>query len=80
MAVGHKDCKVFCYLLIKANRLLLIALVRVYVVREKCKKKTENEDTIGFFVPFLSLVEFQLKGGRAPLGYAHVRNCPLFGQ
>ena len=29
-------------------------------------KKTETEETIVFFVTFLSLVAFQLRGGRAP--------------
>ena len=44
------------------------------VVREKCQKETETEETIGFFVTFLSLVKFQLggpchqeEGGPAPL-------------
>ena len=38
--------------------------------------ETENEETIGFFVTLLSLVAFQLGGGRAPWapfpGYAYV--------
>ena len=46
----------------------------VTIVNEKCKKETETEETIGFFVTFLSLVKFQL-GGRAPcpspFGYAY---------
>ena len=36
-------------------------------------KETETEETIAFFVTFLSLVAFQLVGGRAPFappGYA----------
>ena len=35
-------------------------------------KETETEETIVFFVTFLSLVAFQLGGGgRAPPGYAY---------
>ena len=37
-------------------------------------KETETEETIVFFVTFLSLVAFQLEGGRAPWpppGYAY---------
>ena len=30
-------------------------------------KKTETEETIVFFVTFLSLVAFQLRGGAGPL-------------
>ena len=44
------------------------------VVR-KVLKETETEKTIVFFVTFLSLVAFQLRGGRAPWGppgYAYV--------
>ena len=33
-------------------------------------KETETEETIGFFVTFLSLVTFQL-GGHGPFGYAY---------
>ena len=36
-------------------------------------EKTETEETIDFFVPFLSLVKFQLRGRTGPLlplGYA----------
>ena len=38
----------------------------------KNAKETETEETIRFFVTFLSLVAFQLGGGRAPCppGYA----------
>ena len=39
------------------------------------KKETETEETIGFFVTFLSLVKFQLRTGRTPcpppLGHAY---------
>ena len=41
-------------------------LLLVTVVSEKCLKKTETEETIDFFVTFLSLVKFQLGVGRAP--------------
>ena len=43
-----------------------ILLISYTVVSEKCKKETETEETIGFFVTFL--VKFQL--GRRP--------CPPF--
>ena len=44
----------------------LILLVSYTVVSEKCYKETE--ETIYFFVTFLSLVKFQLRGGDpAPL-------------
>ena len=33
-------------------------LLLVTVVSEKCLKETETEETIGFFVTFLSLVKF----------------------
>ena len=39
-------------------------LLLVTVVSEKCYKETE--ETIGFFVTFLSLVKFQLRETRAP--------------
>ena len=40
------------------------------------KKKTETEETIGFFVTFLLLVKFQLEGPEPPasLGYT---NAPI---
>ena len=41
-------------------------LLSVTAVSEKCQKEIETEETIGFFVTFLSLVKFQL-GGPAPL-------------
>ena len=44
-------------------------------------KETETEETIVFFVAFLSLVAVQLGGGRAPClpppGYAYVRSSVL---
>ena len=40
--------------------IILITVVRVYVVRKKVLEKTETEQAIGFFVPFLSLVAFQM--------------------
>ena len=43
-----------------------LILLLVAVVSEKCIKETETEETIGFFVIFLSLVKFQLRGTRAP--------------
>ena len=46
-------------------------LLLVTVVSEKCLKQTETEETIGFFVPFLSLVKFQLGTPILPLGYAY---------
>ena len=35
-------------------------------------EETETEETIGFFVTFLSLVTFQLGSGAGPPGYAYV--------
>ena len=35
-------------------------------------RETESEDTIVFFVTFLSLVAFQLGAAQAPPGYAYV--------
>ena len=51
----------------------LILLISYTVVSEKCQKETETEETISFFVTFLSLVKFQLGGGPAPspLAYAY---------
>ena len=50
-------------------------VVSYTVVSEKCKKETKTEETIGFFVTFLSLVKFQLGRGRTPcptpLGHAY---------
>ena len=43
-----------------------LILLFITVVSEKYKKKTETEETIGFFVTFLSLVKFQL-GGSEPI-------------
>ena len=42
-------------------------------VSEKRKKETETEETIGFFVTFLSLVKFQLEGRPAWLSLCS--NC-----
>ena len=39
-----------------------ILLISYTVVSEKCQKETETEETIGFFVTFLSLVKFQFGG------------------
>ena len=41
-------------------------VVSYTVVSEECKKETETEESIGFFVTFLSLVKFQLGRGRTP--------------
>ena len=43
-------------------------------------KQTETEETINFFVTFLSLVAFQLSWGGAPLppGYAYVTSSRYF--
>ena len=38
-------------------------------------KETETEETIVFFVTFLSLVAFQLRGGPGPLGPPWLRLC-----
>ena len=42
-------------------------------------KETETEETIGLFVTFLSLVAFQLGGGRVggPPGYAYANDSSL---
>ena len=44
-----------------------ILLISYTVVSEKCEKETETEETIGFFVTFLSLLKFQLGGSLSPL-------------
>ena len=40
-----------------------ILLISYTVVSENCEKETETEETIDFFVTFLSMVKFQLGGG-----------------
>ena len=40
----------------------LITAVRVYCCTQKMLKNIETDETIGFFVTFLSLVAFQLEG------------------
>ena len=41
--------------------LLIIIAVRVYCCTQKMLKNIETDETIGFFVTFLSLVAFQLE-------------------
>ena len=49
-----------------------ILLISYTVVSEKCWKETETEETIDFFVTFLSLVKLQLEGAcLPPLVYAY---------
>ena len=61
--------------------LLLINVVRVYCCTQKCQKKLKMKKQ-GFFVKFLSLVAFWLRGPgppRPPPGYAYdfeTRSCP----
>ena len=46
----------------------------------KMLKETETEEAIVFLVTFLSLVAFQLEGGRAPCpppGYAYAVRLPV---
>ena len=40
--------------------------VRVYCCTQKMLKNIETDETIGFFIIFLSLVAFQLEEPRAP--------------
>ena len=44
-----------------------ILLISYTVFSEKCLQESEDEETIGFFVTFLSLVKFQLRGRPCPL-------------
>ena len=41
-------------------------LLLVTVISKKCSEETEIKETIGFFVTFLSLVKFQLRGAGSP--------------
>ena len=46
----------------------------VTVICKKCSEETETEEAIGFFVTFLSLMKFKLRGAGPPppsLGYAY---------
>ena len=45
--------------------LLLVTAVRVYCCTQKMLKNIQTDETLGFFVAFLSLVAFQLEGARA---------------
>ena len=40
-------------------------------------KETETDETIDFFVTFLSLVAFQFGGGPGPLPRLWLRRCPV---
>ena len=46
---------------------LVFSIVVRYCCKRKMLKRTETEETIGFFVTFLSLMKFQFGGGEARL-------------
>ena len=56
-----------------------ILLISYTVVSEKCWKETETEETISFFVTFLSLGEISIAGGGLP-PFPCLRLCSNWGK